>query len=239
MRKIKKVLIDQEGNRYYWSEGNLSTHSGVIDENNIKKAKSKVLSNLSKEFIIFDASFTDKIERMKRGPAIITKKDIGLIITTAGINKKSRIVDAGTGTGMLASFLANISPNVTTYERHPDFFNLAMKNFESLDIKIKIKNKDIYNGIDEKNLDLVTLDLPEPWRVLSFAKKSLKIGAFLVCYLPTITQVIELVNQAKNSFLVEKVSELLEREWYVENLRVRPKSQMIAHTAFLVFLRNL
>ena len=49
---------------------------------------------------------------------------------------------------------------------------------------------------------------------------------------------IELEVSAKE-FIVEKVSELLEREWHVENLRVRPKSQMIAHTAFLVFLRNI
>jgi tRNA (adenine57-N1/adenine58-N1)-methyltransferase len=239
MSEIKKVLIDSEGNRYYWSEGDLGTHSGVLKEEKIKKSKNKVKSHLNKEFLIFDATFIDKIEKIKRGPAIITKKDIGCIIANTGINNKSKIVDAGSGSGMLASFLANITDKLTTYERDKNFFDLAKKNFQKLNLKLKLKNKDVYDKIDEKNLDLITLDLPEPWRVLKHAKKSLKNGAFLVCYLPTITQVITLVKNSEKDFMLEKVVELMEREWHVENLRVRPKSQMIAHTAFLVFLRNI
>ncbi|MBI2671560.1 methyltransferase [Candidatus Woesearchaeota archaeon] len=239
MPEIKKVLIDPEGNRYYWSEGNLSTHSGIIKEEKIKKSKNSVKSHINKTFLVFDATFMDKIEKIKRGPAIITKKDIGYIIASTGINSKSKIVDAGSGSGMLASFLANITDNVITYERDKRFFELSKKNFQNLNLKIKLKNKDVYDKIDEKNLDLITLDLPEPWRVLKHAKKSLKNGAFLVCYLPTITQVITLVKNSEKDFILEKVVELMEREWHVENIRVRPKSQMIAHTAFLVFLRNV
>jgi|SRR3989344_4007553 len=239
MKSIKKVLIDKEGNRYYWSNGNLSTHFGILKEEDIKNCSGKIMSHINKEFIIFDAGFVDKIEKIKRGPAIITKKDIGYIITNTGINRNSKIVDAGTGSGLLASFLARITPNVTTYEKNPEFFDIAKKNFKDLDLKINLKQKDIYLGIEEKNLDLIILDLPEPWNVLGHAKKSLRNGSFLVCYLPTITQVIELVNASEKNFILEKVVELMEREWHVEGRRVRPKSQMIAHTAFLVFLRNI
>jgi tRNA (adenine57-N1/adenine58-N1)-methyltransferase len=194
---------------------------------------------LGKEFLIFDANFIDNIHQIKRGPATAHQKDIGNIITTTGIGAKSKVVDAGSGCGNLSSFLARIGCNVTTYEIKPDFYKIAKENIENLKLKIKIKNKDIYQGIDEKNLDLITLDLTEPWKVLPHAEKTLKSGAFLAAYLPTITQVIELVKNLNNNFYLWKVSETLEREWHVENLKVRPKNQMLGHTAFLVFIRKV
>ena len=106
-------------------------------------------------------------------------------------------------------------------------------------LKVEIKNKDIYNGIDEKNVDLITLDLLEPWRALSHVLSSLKSGGFLVCYLPTITQVMELVKNLDNNFYLWKISEVLEREWTVDNLKVRPNNHMLGHTAFLAFARKI
>ncbi len=238
MKTVKKVLIDEKGNRHYWSSGDLQTDLGVIKEEDLNKAVGKIKSHLNKEFIIFDANFVDKLEKLKRGPAIITKKDIGYIITSTGIHRNSKILDAGTGSGFLSAYLARITPNVVTYEKNPEFLNIAKKNFKDLGLDIIVKEKDIYEGIDEKNLDLIVLDLPEPWNVLDHAKKALRNGQFLVCYLPTISQVIRLIENCKDKFVLEKVVELMEREWYVEGLKVRPKSQMIAHTAFLVFLRN-
>ncbi len=236
---MKKVIIDEKGNRYYWSSGDLHTYLGLIKEDDLKNKTGKIKSHINKEFLIFEANFIDKLEKLKRGPAIITKKDIGYIIASTGVHRNSKIVDAGTGSGFLTSFLGRITPNITTYEKNPEFLDIAKKNFKELGLDIKIKSRDIYEGIDEKNLDLIVLDLPEPWRVIDHAKKSLRNGSFLVAYLPTISQVIELVKNAENKFILEKVVELIEREWYVEGLKVRPKSQMIAHTAFLVFLRNI
>lgn len=236
---MKKVVIDEKGNKYYWSEGNLNTFLGVVKEDDVKNNNGFIKSHLNKEFLIFESNFIDKLEKLKRGPAIITKKDIGAIITNTGINRNSKVLDAGTGSGFLSIFLARITPNVITYEKNPEFLKIAKKNFKDLGLDIMLKEKDIYFGIDEKNLDVIILDLAEPWMVLDHAKKSLKNGAFLVCYLPTISQVMELVKSSEKKFYLEKVMELMEREWYVEGRKVRPKSQMIAHTAFLVFLRNI
>lgn len=239
MKSVQKVIIDEKGNRYYWSDGDLHTFLGLIKEDEIKNAAGKIKSHLNKEFLIFDANFTDKFEKLKRGPAIINTKDVGYIITNTGIHRNSKILEAGTGSGFLTAHLARITPNVISYEKNPDFLNIAKTNFKTLGLDVNLKQKDIYEGIDEKNLDLIILDLAEPWNVLDHAKKALRNGQFLVCYLPTISQVIELVKKSEGNFLLEKVSEILEREWHVEGLKVRPKSQMIAHTAFLVFLRNI
>lgn len=230
-----KIIFDDK-NKYFWKGGDLHTSLGVIKEKEIKDGI--VESHLGKKFIVMDAGFVDKVNKIKRGPAIMLPKDIGLILSYTGINSKSKIVDAGSGCGVLAAFLGNISKNVVSYERRNDFLKIAKKNLDFLNVKVKLRNEDIYDGISEKNLDLITLDLKEPWRVLEHAKKSLKSGGFLVGYLPNITQVQRLVKEARG-FLVEKVVESIEREWIVEDLRVRPKNQIIGHTGFLVFLRKI
>lgn len=234
---ITKIIIDQKGNIHYYKKGDFHTQFGVLKEKDIKPGIVK--SNLEKEFLVFDANFIDNIHEIKRGPAITHKKDIGLIITETGIGVNSKVVDAGSGCGNLAAYLARIGCKVTSYESNPEFFKIAKENIENLKLKVKLKNNDIYNGIEEKNLDLITLDLLEPWKVTKHAEKSLKSGGFLVAYLPTITQVIEFVKSLNNNFYLWKVSEIIEREWYVENLRVRPKNQMLGHTAFLVFIRKI
>lgn len=235
---IRKVLL-RLGNLYYWTEGDLHTNYGVVKEKDIENCKNIVKSHTGKEFLVFDANLIDQLEKIKRGPAVMTKKDIGIILSNTGISKDSIVLDAGTGCGVTASFLARFVKKVITYESNKDFFNLAKKNFEFLDVRnVEQKNFDVYEGISEKNLDLIVFDLTEPWKALKHAYKSLKSGCFLVAYLPTITQVVDLIGKSEG-FLHYKTVEILEREWHVEGLKVRPKSQMIGHTGFLVFLRKI
>jgi len=235
--EIKKILT-RENRTYFWSSGDLNTEFGLIKEKDIKKSKGKVFSNSKNEFKVFDANFTDKISKIKRGPAVILPKDVGLIITSTGINKNSKVLDAGTGSGVLSSYLSNFCRTVYSYEINKEFYELAKKNFSDLNIKnIILKNKSV-KDIAEKDLDLIALDLPNPEIALESAYKSLKTGAFLVVYLPNITQVMDIVKKA-SEFKLIKVVELIEREWHVESQRVRPHSLMIGHTAFLIFFRKI
>lgn len=235
-----KILITKN-KKYFWKGGDLHTADGTIKEQQIR-TRTKVKTNLGKKFSVLPASFIDKIEKIKRGPAIILPKDTGLIITYTGLKSNDKVLDAGTGSGFLASYLSNIvgeKGKVYTYEKNKKFFQLAKKNFEFLDLKnIKLKNQNIAKA-KEKNLDLAILDLHNPWQYLNTVKRTLKPGKFLVCYLPTITQVITLLKRLNKDFIFIRCVELLEREWKLEGRIVRPKSQMIAHTAFLVFLRKI
>jgi len=234
---ITKIIIDRKGNLSNYKKGDFHSMFGVIREKEIKPGIVK--SDIGKEFLVFDANFSDNIHGIKRGPAIAHIKDIGLIITETGIGVKSKVVDVGSGSGKIAAHLARIGCDVTTYEINPEFYKIAKENLENLKLKVEIKNQDIYEGIEEKDLDIITVDLLEPWKVIDHAQKSLKSGAFLVAYLPTITQVMEFVKNLENKFYLWKVSELLEREWHIEGLKVRPKNQMLGHTAFLVFARKI
>jgi len=245
MTKIKKILITKEGKTFYIKDTSKDYHCqfGLVKKTDLKKKDgSAIKTNTKKELIIFTPSFIDSYKKIKRAPQIIMRKDIGIIIAETGINKNSKVVDAGTGSGALALFLANICKEVTTYEIRKDFIKIAEKNKEFLNLKnLKIKNKDIYKEIDEKNVDLITLDLPEPWKAINPAKKALKTGGFLVSYSPTIPQTMDSVNTInKDQNLTHiKTIELIQREWEIQDRKVRPVTTQTVHTGFLSFIRKI
>jgi len=239
---IKKILIDRKGNKIYWEKSDLHTMFGVVKEEDIIKGKEKVLSNWDKEFLIFDANFKDNIEKIKRGAATTHLKDIGIILAYTGIGKESIVLESGSGSGQLSIMLANFVKKVYSYEIKQDFYDIVKKNIEKLEIKnVDLKLKDVYEDVEEKEegfFDLIVLDLNEPWRFLKNIN-ILKSGSYFVSYLPTIKQVENLVNEAKKfNLYFEKCIEILEREWFVEDLKIRPKNEMLGHTAFLVFFRK-
>jgi len=237
---IKKVLFRND-KKYYWSEGDLSTSSGIVKEKDLKNCEDKVKAHSGKEFDVMSANFMDSVEKIKRGVQAIMEKDIGVMLVNAGVGKDSVVLDAGTGSGKLAAFLGRFCKKVYSYDIDEGSINLANKNFEFLNINnVEVKLKDIYKGIDEKNLDAIFLDVTHPWKALGNVAKALKNGGSLVVYVPTISQVIEFEREVKNfKFIKVKIIELLEREWYSEGLKVRPKSQMQGHTAFLCFYRKV
>ena len=241
---MAKVLMNKLGKRFLVKDISKDMHTqfGYFKKEDLKAKNGRIKTNTGKEFAIFDAYFIDLHKKIKRDAQIIPLKDIGLIVSETGVNKKSKVVDAGSGSGALACFLANIAKEVTTYEIREDFIEIVKNNIKFLNLKnVKIKNKNVYDGIDEKNVDLVTLDLPEPWKALESAEKALKPGGFLVSYSPTIPQVMDFVNEVRknDNFAYLKTSEIIEREWEVEERKVRPRSQAIGHSGFLSFARKI
>lgn len=233
-----KVIIDEKGNRYFWRKGDFTCTFGTIKEPEIRNGI--IESNIKRKFIVFDGTFADELDNLKRGPALMNKKDIGLIISYTGVGMNSKVVDAGVGCGALASSLARIGCEVTSYEIKEEHADVARKNFEKTGMKVELKINDIYEGIAEKNLDLITLDLLEPRKVLKHAHVSLKSGGFLVCYVTNVSQIMELIGSIeKDEFYVDRITENIEREWDVNSIRARPSSSGIMHTGFLVFLRRI
>jgi tRNA (adenine57-N1/adenine58-N1)-methyltransferase len=240
---MPKILYSADGKQFFVKDSSKDYHSqfGFVKAEELKKS-GIVKTNTGKELALIDADFIDIYSRIKRMPQIIPLKDIGAVIIKTGIGKNSKVVDAGSGSGGLALMLGNIVKEVITYEIREDFFRVAEKNIEELELKnVKIKNKDIYRGIDEKNVDLITLDLPEPWKAVEPAKKALKLGGFIVSYSPTIPQVMDFVAEAMKhkELLYLETIEIIEREWEINERKVRPCSQQIGHSGFLSFVRKI
>ncbi|MBR9699710.1 methyltransferase domain-containing protein [Candidatus Woesearchaeota archaeon] len=239
---MKKVLYTKEGKKFSIKDITKDFHSqyGFYKAADLKK-KGTITSNTGKEAAILDASFIDLYQKIRRSAQIIPMKDIGSILVKTGIGKESKVVDAGAGSGALALMLANFVKEVTTYEIREDFYELVKKNIENLGIKnLKIKNKDV-KEISEKNVDLITLDIPDPWTAIEPVKKALKIGGFLVSYSPTTPQVTDFVNEINHhkEFIYLETTEILERQWEFSERKVRPKSQQIGHSGFLTFVRRI
>ena len=221
--------------KFYWTSGDLHTPDGILKEKDLQTAKGKVLSHTGKEFFALDANFLDQIKKITRGPQTLTLKDLGYILIHSGVGKDSLVVDAGSGCGLIAALMGRYAKKVVSYDMNKEHLALAEKNLKFLQIEnVELKEGNVYEKIEEKEIDILTLDLPEPWRVNLDGVKN---GGTIIVYLPSITQVQEFCNTTKEH--IEKVIELLEREWHVEGKKVRPKSDMLGHTAFLIILRKM
>ena len=161
---VKKIIIHKEGN-YFYTEGDVHTKRGVLKEEDILNKKE--IPNIKGTFHIFEAKFNDKLQKIKRGPAIVQNKDIGPLLTDTNINKDSIVLEAGTGCGVVTSHLSRFVKKIISYEIKEENIKIAKKNFALLETNnIEIKNKDIREGIEEKDLDLIFLDLPESEKIL-------------------------------------------------------------------------
>jgi tRNA (adenine57-N1/adenine58-N1)-methyltransferase len=131
---------------------------------------------------------------------------------------------------------------VTSYESRPEFQHLAHKNLERLGLaeRVDFKIRDIAEGFDEKNVDAVFLDLPNPQDYLAQAKEALKPGGYLGSILPTTNQVSTLlIGLRRSNYAFVEVCEILLRYYKAYADRLRPTDRMVAHTGYLIFARSV
>jgi len=223
------------------SKEDFHTSAGVIKSKDLQSTKEIVTSSKGKDFFILQSQFSDLWENMQRGPQLMLPKDIGWILAKTGINVNSKVVDAGGGSGSLCLSLANVCKEVTAYESNTEHHRILLKNVTAFGLSnIKVKQEDIYKGITEKEVDLITLDLPEPWKVTAHAEKALKNGGFVVVYCPQINQAKQFIDSVKGTRIkIMETVELLERKWKIEDRIMRPEFEMLGHTGFLTLGRKM
>jgi len=253
MNKVKKgdivVLIDSKNGKYFINtEGNTDKYKGVgvIDPGFfVGKTFGKKIQIGNKDFWIFKPSIIDKLQGIKRRAQIILPRDAALIIMNCAIESGHTVLEAGIGSGSLTIALANaVAPNgkVISYDNRDDFIKHAMKNLKKVELASYIdpKIKDVTEGIDEKNLDAIIIDIPNPWKAVEYAWKSLKTGGYLCTYSPLISQVEQTVKEIKKqSFIEVKTMENIHREMVVSDRGTRPSFNMLGHTGYLTFARKI
>lgn len=230
------------------SEGaRLSTHRGVLLHDNLIGAPwgARVSSHLGYPFLLLRPSIDDLIRHLERATQIVYPKDAGYIMLKMSIVPGSRVIEAGTGSGGLALLFAQaVSPTgcVYSYEIRPDIQQLARKNLERLGLIdfVELKLRDIAAGFDERDVDALFLDLPNPWDYLVQARAALVDGGFFGSILPTTNQVCRLIGALEEAgFGLIEVEELLLRQYKAVSERLRPMDRMVAHTGYLIFARAL
>ena len=228
------------------AEKSFHTHKGYIQLGDLmgKEYGTRIVSSMDTEFVALKPTLRDYIFKTSRRTQISYPKDIALIIMFSGIGPGSRVVEAGTGTGALTSAIAHyVKPTgrVYTYEVRQEFAKNAKKNLERAGLLeyVEMKEGDVTEGIGEKDLDAVILDMATPWLVVPHAYAALKGSGVLVSFSPTIDQVVKTVEALiEQGFVGVETVEALLRFMQVARGKTRPQTLMTGHTGYVTFARK-
>ena len=223
------------------------THRGELQHDDIigKPWGTRLYSHTGSPFFLMRPGLSDILKQTKRNTQIMYPKDIGYIVMVMGIGPGVRVLEAGTGSGALTTafaYLVGDSGKVISYERREQMQNLARKNLANLDLldRVELKSGDILDGFDERDMDAIFLDIPNPYDYIPQVKASLKLGGFFGTILPTTNQVSRMLAALyADNFAFIEVCEVLLRFYKPDYERLRPTDRMVAHTGYLVFARSV
>ncbi len=229
-------------------EKELHTHIGVIRHSDAigKEFGSRLTTNKDKYIYLLEPTIHDFIMKIHHGTQIVYPKDLGYIAARAGLQSGQKIVEIGTGSGSLTSFVAGIVKprgHVYTFDVDSEFMKIAKKNIEKAGLikYVTMKKLDLKTAkkIPISEADLVLIDLGDPWTVLKQARKMLKGsgGIFAIC--PTMNQLEKLTAAfVQNEFTDIECTEHIIRIIEAREGKTRHSFQGIGHTTYLAYARK-
>jgi tRNA (adenine57-N1/adenine58-N1)-methyltransferase len=232
------------------------THRGSLAHDDIigRPEGSVVVSSGGTAYVALRPLLADYTLSMTRGAAVVYPKDAGQILAHADIFAGARVVEAGAGSGALSCWLLRAAGEgglLVSYERRPDFAEIARKNVERYFggphpawrlVTGALPAEGAVGVLDDGDgFDRVVLDMLAPWEYAEAAARSLRAGGLVCCYVATTTQLSRTVEalRGQGNFYEPAAWETLLRGWHVDGLAVRPEHRMIGHTGFLVTARRL
>jgi tRNA (adenine57-N1/adenine58-N1)-methyltransferase len=245
------LLVDTKRRRHLVTlepGGEFHSHAGIVRHDDLlgRDEGTTVRTTLGARIVAVRPTLAEYVLEMPRGAQVIYPKDLGPILMLADVYPGARVLESGVGSGALTlTLLRAVGPtgHVTGYELREDFAARARSNVERLlgaDLPLRVEVRDVYEGVDDEQLDRIVLDLPEPWRVVKHAELALRPGGIVVAYLPTIGQVARLREElAGSAFGMAQTLEVIQRGWHVDGQSVRPDHRMVGHTGFLTHARLL
>lgn len=203
------------------------------------------------QYTVMRPRLMDFILSMPRGAQIMYPKDIAQVLELADIRSGMRVLESGGGSGAMSLHILEAigeAGELATIEMRPEFAKVCEGNatvwfgqFPSW-WNIRVGQFDeVAQELPEQYYDRVVLDMLDPWNRVEGLQRVLVPGGIVVAYVTTTTQVSRFAEtlRATGSFTDPQVSELLERQWKVDALAVRPQHDMIGHTGFLVVSRMM
>jgi tRNA (adenine57-N1/adenine58-N1)-methyltransferase len=170
---------------------------------------------------------------------------MGLIALKTGIGPGARVVETGTGSGALTTYVASLvkpGGRVYSYEIREDFHKMATKNLAKAGLSefVELKLADASKGFEETDADAAIIDLGDPWNFVDIAWKALKPSGGFAGITPTTNQAELLVDKLKkNGFTRTECFEILFRKMEARIGMTRPSTRMIGHTAYIVIATKL
>lgn len=223
----------------------IHTHRGLLLHDQLigKRWGTEVNSHTGSVYILIKPTLHDLLLETKRNTQIMYPKDIGYLLLRLGVREGQTIIEAGTGSGALTTALAwfiGENGKIISYDVREEIQNLARKNLSrlGLDHRVIFKIRDIKDGFEEKDVDALFLDVPNPYDYLVQVTSALKPGGNFGAILPTTNQVSKLLTALRhNHFGFLEVCEIMLRYYKPVSDRLRPTDRMVAHTGYLIFGR--
>ncbi len=209
----------------------------VSSEDLVGKSYGSSVKLPGKSCLIMAPSLEDMLSTFKRKTQIITPKDSWFILFLAGIVDGSRVVEIGTGSGAMTLALANgvgKEGRVYSYDRQEKNIEIAKENLSKTPFMggVEFRIGDCSESIEERGVDAIVADIPEPWTVVETSLKALKACGSFVSYVPTFNQLGPLVKAMENEFALIDTYEVLERRMSIKEGAIRPKD-FFPHTGYI------
>jgi tRNA (adenine57-N1/adenine58-N1)-methyltransferase len=245
------LLIDQKGREYLLrleQGGRFHSHYGFVEHDDMigRQEGTSILTSRGHNLWVFRPTLAQIIMNMPRQAQVIYPKDIGTILMWADVYPGSTVVEIGTGYGALTMALIRAvgpSGSIISYEIREDFFRAAQRTVSRYlgDCpQWTIRLQDAVEGIVEREVDRILIDVPEPWKIIPRAKQALRPGGIVLCFMANAIQVKSLNDgfQEVGGFVMPETIEILLRPWHVKGISVRPVHRMTAHTGFMTTARR-
>jgi tRNA (adenine57-N1/adenine58-N1)-methyltransferase catalytic subunit len=218
----------------------LATHLGNIPYDDLIGLDygTQVKTHLGNEFYMLQPAFEDLLAHARHDTTIIQPKDLGFIALKLNIRAGSRVIEAGTGSGGLTTWLASLvgdSGRIYSYDRRAGNIETAKRNLTRSGVlsRVTFDERDIGEGFDQTGVDVTN-----PYDYLEQARAALVGGGHFGALVPTMNQAIDLTGALfKGAWFRVEVEEIWQRSYKVVPARLRPEDRMIAHTGYLVFAR--
>ena len=245
------LVIDRRGRRYLAllrSGAKFESHLGAFEHDALigSEAGCWMTTNRGHVLLAVKPTMADFALEMPRIATVGYPKDLGTILVYGDIFPGARVLEAGCGSGaMTMALLRAIGEHgsLVSYDVRQDMIDRTRENVSAMladTSNLTLKLGDVYEGFEERELDRIVLDLPEPWHVVPHASDALLPGGIFVSFSPTVLQVHELVRtlRAAHTFEMMETMEVLQRPWNVSARSVRPEHRMVAHTGFITVARR-
>jgi len=220
----------------------LETDLGVLEVPEDVEAGQTVETHLGTAFVARRLRGPDLFHHFERTGAPMMPRDVGLVMGHTGVSAGDEVLDAGTGTGVLAAFLARAGAEVVTYEQDEDFADVARENMSLAGVSdsVDVRTGDVTDHLaDLGTFDVLTLDTADADEVVAQAPDLLGPAGYVAVYSPFVEATREVVETAREAGLTEiETLETIQREMDFGDRGSRPSTAGVGHTGYLTFARN-
>ena len=239
-------LLVHDDREYLRAPGDeLQTDLGVLDVPEDAEPGDVLETHLGEEFVVRRLRGPDLFNHFERTGAPMLPRDIGLVVGHTGVAAGDRVLDAGTGTGVLSAYLGRLHADVVTYEVDAEFADVARENMRlaGVDDRVDVRTGDLTEHLDavaaDGPFDVITLDTGDAPAVVERAPDLLADGGHVAVYSPFVENSRETVQAAREVGLRDvDTFETIQREMDFGERGSRPSTAGVGHTGYLTFARN-